>query len=145
MISHDSCYLFYSLERNGKNSVLIWLQPHVHMYVIFLLHISTVTSMRRARYARKDLRSYSYVDEGPIDYRQLEQLQWLLYSCAAYMFIYIYKCQVNADASKDMYRLWECTVVPSSGRRGRKKNILNRLSLQHACTSRRNIHNGFII
>jgi len=26
-----------------------------------------------------------------------------------------------------------------------EKKILNRLSLQHACTSRRNIHNGFII
>lgn len=36
------------------------------MYVIFLLHVSIVTSMKRARYVREDLRSY--VDDGPIDY-----------------------------------------------------------------------------
>lgn len=67
MIFHNSYYLLYSLERNGKNSRSNLIAT-VCMYVIFLLHISTVTSMRRARYAREDLRSYSYVDEGPIDY-----------------------------------------------------------------------------
>jgi len=41
-------------------------------------------------------------------------------SCATYVFIYVCKCQVNADASLDVHRLWEYTAMPSSGPRAEK-------------------------
>lgn len=68
---------------------------------------------------RADERRSSTVGAAPIG-RSL-----LPHSCAAlaYVFIYVCKCQVNADASPDIHRLWERTAELQVHGRQRQKCI----------------------
>jgi hypothetical protein len=89
-----------------------------------LLHASTVTSRRRARYAGEDL--CRYVDEEAIGQGWSGSNRPA--TLAAYVFIYVCKCQVNADATVRIYIAYGNARACQVHGRVRGKNTLSRLS-----------------
>lgn len=98
-------------------------------FQVFLLRASTVTSTRRARYVHEDFHRYvnggvysTLVGTVPISSVATSLMRRIR------VYLPVCKCQVNADASLDVHRLWgihgRAKFRAESG-----KNILSRLSL----------------